>query len=361
MIEYESLSAANKQFIDELKSAASSVIDSGWYILGNKVKEFEQKFGERNNSRHCIGVASGLDALILALRAFNFPAGSEVIVPSNAYVASVLSVLHAGLIPVAVEPDIQTYNLDPEKIEEQITPKTVAILPVHLYGKISDMEAICAVAAKHNLKVIEDCAQSHDAEQNGKIAGSFGEFGCFSFYPTKNLGALGDAGAVICNDDVLAQSIKRQRNYGSDVKYYNEIIGTNSRLDEMQAALLSVKLNYLSAITEHKISLARMYNAGLKEDFIKPLVQPGYKDVFHIYAIRHPQRNELKEYLLKNGVKTEIHYPVPPHKQKALLSYFKGKHFPIADTIHETILSLPVSYGTTPQEVEQVIEIINKF
>jgi dTDP-4-amino-4,6-dideoxygalactose transaminase len=360
-IDYENLAKLNQPFFEEYKQAFNEVLQSGWYILGNSVKTFEETFALYNTSKHAIGVASGLDALTLSLAAFNFPKGTEVLVPSNTYIATILSVMQNNLTPVLVEPDINTYNIDPDKIEENITPNTKALIVVHLYGKACKMDKIMSIAQKHQLVVIEDCAQSHGAMFKNKKTGTFGHFGAFSFYPTKNLGALGDAGAVLTNNDELATKIRILRNYGSEKKYYNQIIGYNSRLDEVQAALLSVKLKRLDAINEHKRKLANLYLQGLKDDFIKPVTHPDYYDVYHIFNIRHPKRDQLKEYLLRNGIKTEIHYPVPPHKQQALQHLYPNAQYPISEEIHTTTLSLPISYFHTTQEVEYIIDVMNKF
>ena len=319
MIEYENLKEVNQPFFEEYKSAFDKTLASGWYILGKNVDVFQKEFSSYCGSKHCIGVASGLDALILALKAYNFDQNSEVLLPSNTYIATILSALHNGLRPVLVEPNIDTYNIDPEKIEEKITSHTKAIIVVHLYGKVCQMDAINKIAAKHNLIVIEDCAQAHGAKYKGRMAGTFGQFGAFSFYPTKNLGALGDAGAVTCSDDILVEKIRILRNYGSKVKYFNEVVGYNSRLDEMQAAFLSIKLKHLDKINAHKRKLADMYLGNLKNDFVKPVVDPDYFDVYHIFNVRHPKRDLLKEYLLKHNIKTEIHYPVAPNKQLSLI------------------------------------------
>lgn len=361
MIEYESLKLVNKPYFDELKQAFADVLESGWYILGNAVKKFEADFAAYHSAKHCIGVANGLEAMVLALKAFEFEKDSEVIVPSNTYVATILAVLQAGLKPVLAEPDIATYNIDAAKIEEAITSKTKAILVVHLYGKSCAMDVIAQIAVKHNLVLLEDCAQSHGATFKGQLTGTFGDYGCFSFYPTKNLGAIGDAGAIICNNDEYNTAMRRLRNYGSDVKYYNEVLGHNSRLDEVQAALLSVKLKYLDELNLHKRKLAAIYHANLKNDFIKPAVHPDYFDVYHIYNIRHPKRNELKEYLLQNEIKTDIHYPVAPHKQKAMIGILDDFAFPISEEIHATTLSLPCSFGHTEDDIYKVVEVMNKF
>lgn len=361
MIEYENLGELNKPFFEEYKASFEKTLTSGWYILGKNVKQFEEEFAKYHQTKHCVGVTSGLDALILSLKAFNYEKDSEVIVPSNTYIATILSILHCGLKPVLVEPDIRTYNIDPKKIEERITRNTKSIMVVHLYGKSCDMTPIISLKEKYNLSLIEDCAQSHGAKYFGKLTGTFGEFGAFSFYPTKNLGALGDAGAVLTEDDELAQSIKRLRNYGSDIKYYNEIVGYNSRLHEMQAGFLSIKLKHLNEINDHKRKLAKIYFDNLKDDFIKPVVDENYYDVFHIFNIRHPRRDDLKEYLLKNGIKTDIHYPVPPHKQKAMEGIITESAFPISEEIHATTLSLPISFYHTKDDIHRVVEVMNKF
>ncbi len=361
MIAYEDLKKVNSRFFEEYSDVFKRVLHSGWYILGQEVTQFELDFAHYCKVKHCVGVASGLDALVLALKQFSFSAGDEVIMPSNSYIASVLSVLHAGLKPVLVEPDIHSYNIDPTLIEAAITTKTKAILVVHLYGKMCDMNAIMAVAAKYNLRVIEDCAQSHGAKYRGEMAGTIGDFGAYSFYPTKNLGALGDGGALITNSTPAAQQIKVLRNYGSSVKYVNDEVGYNSRLDEVQAAFLGVKLKYLDAINTHKRMLASIYLSELKEQFILPVVSNGYEDVYHIFAIRHHDRDRLRGYLLDNGVKTEVHYPISPHQQKAMKGVFAGGVFPIAEEIQNTVLSLPISFAHTQDEILQVIDILNKF
>ncbi|MES2838621.1 MAG: DegT/DnrJ/EryC1/StrS family aminotransferase [Bacteroidota bacterium] len=361
MIEYENLALLNAPFFEEYTKQFDKVLKSGWYILGNSVKQFEEEFASYNKAQHCVGLASGLDAITLSIAAFNFEKGSEIIVPSNTYIATILSVMQNSMTPVLVEPDINTYNIDPAKIEEKITSKTKAIVVVHLYGKSCDMNPIIDLCKKHNLKLIEDCAQSHGATYKGKHTGTFGEFGAFSFYPTKNLGALGDAGAVVCNDTDLTKKIRRLRNYGSDVKYYNEVVGYNSRLDEIQAAFLSIKLKKLNEINTHKRKLASLYLNNLKSDYIKPVIHQDYFDVYHIFNIRHEKRDELKEYLLKNDIKTEIHYPLSPSKQNALKGQLKEYEFPISEKIHTTTLSLPISYFHTENDVNRVIEVMNKF
>jgi dTDP-4-amino-4,6-dideoxygalactose transaminase len=361
MIEYENLGRVNEPFFDALNKAFDEVLQSGWYILGNSVNRFESEFAAYCGSRFSCGVANGLDALILSLKAFSFDKDDEVIVPSNTYIATILAILHAGLKPVLVEPDISTYNIDPAKIEERITPRTRAIIVVHLYGKLCAMDQIMEIATKKNLRMIEDCAQAHGASFRNKKAGSFGEFGAFSFYPTKNLGALADAGAVSTSDPSLYESIRILRNYGSNEKYHNERVGYNSRLDEMQAAFLSVKLPYLDQINLHKRNLAKLYIDGLKNDFIKPQVHEDYNDVYHIFNIRHEKRDSLKKFLLENEIKTEIHYPIAPNKQVAIRGILADEPTPIAEIIHQTTLSLPISSFHQPSDIEKIIGVMNRF
>lgn len=361
MIQYENLSLANKPFETEFKTAFNQFLQDGWYILGKHVQQFEAVFASYHNVKHCVGVANGLDALILILRSLDLPKAAEVIVPSNTYIATILAILQCDLIPVLAEPDFETYNITAQTILPHITSKTKAVLVVHLYGKCCEMESIKKFANEHELYVIEDCAQSHGAKYKEQLSGTFGKAAGFSFYPTKNLGALGDAGAVLTNDDRLAITVRKLRNYGSAKKYHNDIIGYNSRLDELQAAFLSIKMKQLDTLTTHKRTLAALYLEHLKQDFIKPHVSPDHFDVYHIFNIRHKKRDELKEYLLKNNIGTEIHYPIPPHKQKALQHLFQGKEFPVSESIHRTTLSLPCSYGHTENDILKVIEVMNRF
>lgn len=361
MIEYESLREVNLPFFEAFKKSFSETLESGWYILGNKVKEFERDFAAYHDIPFCAGVANGLEALMLALKAFDFEAGSEVIVPSNTYIATILAILEAGMKPVLAEPDPATYNIDPKRIEEAITPKTKAVMIVHLYGKCCEMDRITALCEKHDLKLVEDCAQSHGARFKGKLSGTFGEFGAFSFYPTKNLGALGDGGALLSKDQKLDGIIRKLRNYGSGVKYYNELVGYNSRLDEVQAGFLQIKLQCLDEINNHKKKLAAIYQQQLKEDFIRPQVHPDYEDVYHIYNIRHPKRDDLKAYLLHHDIKTEIHYPIPPHQQKAMNGILDKGPYPVSEEIHRTTLSLPCSFAHKEEDIYRVVERMNKF
>jgi len=359
-IPYENLKTLNKTFEDKFKTRFNDFLESGWYILGKEVSEFEREFGDFHGEKYVAGVANGLDALILSLRCCNFPKGAEVIVPSNTYIASILAILQCDLVPVFVEPDINTYNIDPERIATAITKHTVAIMVVHLYGQCCEMDPIMALAEAHKLKVIEDCAQAHGATYKGKMAGTFGDFGAFSFYPTKNLGALGDAGAVICKNEEDYQLIRQFRNYGSEKKYHNSVIGYNSRLDELQASFLRTKLPYLNAINDHKKELAQLYQKQLSNNYIKPVAHRNFDHVYHIFNIRHPERDRLKQYLAENLISTEIHYPIAPHHQTAL-SYMNRLSYPISEEIHRTTLSLPCSYAHTKEEIIRTIEIMNNF
>lgn len=361
MIDYENLSQVNEPFFDTFRDIFNRALTGGWYVLGQHLERFEQEFAAYCGVAHCIGVGSGLDALILSLKAYDFPPGSEVLVPANTYIATIIAILHCGLKPVLVEPDLHTYNIDPDRIEEQINAKTVGVMAVHLYGKLCQMDRILDICQCHGLKVFEDCAQAHGARYRLTRAGAFGDCGAFSFYPTKNLGALGDGGAVTTNDSAAAEKIRALRNYGSAKKYFNEMVGMNSRLDEIQAAFLSHKLTELDRINEHKRALAALYQQDLRDEFVKPVVVDDFYDVYHIYNIRHTRRDELKAYLAEHGVGTEIHYPVPPYRQKALRGMFDINAYPITATIHETTLSLPISTCHSAGDIKRVIEIMNRF
>ena len=362
MIPYENLSLTNKMFEDEYKVSFCKFVEKGWYILGEEVKSFEQEFASYIGTKHCIGLASGLDALIIAFECLKLPKGSEVLVPSNTYIASILAIVKAGLTPIMVEPDTETYNINPDELEKKLTSKTKAVLVVHLYGKSCQMDKICDFCKKYNLKLVEDCAQSHGAKFKGKMTGSFGDAGAFSFYPTKNLGALGDAGAICTNNDELAEIARAWRNYGSEKHYHNKYTGINSRLDEIQASFLRIKLQHIEEITEKKRKLAQMYLNGLnKNKFILPKVDEDYFDVYHIFEIRTEKRDELKQYLLNNGIKTEIHYPVAPKNQEGYKGILDMQETPLAEEIASTILSLPISFGTREEDVKYIIDIMNKF
>lgn len=361
MIAYENLHKVNFEFEKEFKDKLNHFLTKGWYILGTEVLEFEKRFASFCGAKYCIGVANGLDALILGIMALDFPAKSEIIVPSNTYIATILSIINAGHIPILVEPDIKTCNVDASLISAKISNKTKAILVVHLYGQVAQMDEISAIAKKYKLEIIEDCAQAHGATFKGKMVGTFGKIGAYSFYPTKNLGALGDAAAVITNDEILNKKIQALRNYGSEKKYHNKYIGFNSRLDELQAAFLNVKLPYLNRINKHKRELAALYTSRLTDKVIKPIEITGSFGVYHIYNIRSNRRDELKSFLALNGIHTEIHYPISPNRQEGYSKYFKDEQFPISEEIHNTTLSLPISYATSKEEVKIVIDRINKF
>ena len=360
MIEYENLKDSNAPFSSEIKEALSKVVDSGWYVLGSEVESFECEFSQYIGSKYCIGVANGLDALTLSLLAFDMPNGSEVLVSSNTYIATILAILNAGFKPVLVEPNIHSYNIDHTLLEKYITTKTAAISVTHLYGKSCEMTHVMEFAVRHGLKVVEDCAQSHGAKWDGRTTGTFGDTGCFSFYPTKNLGGLGDAGAIVTNNETLADKLRYLRNYGSKQKYVNKYIGYNSRLDEIQAAVLRVKLKYLDKITNHKRMLADIYFNNLSPKLILPSRSNHEFDVFHIFAIRHKLRDDLKAWLLQCNIKTEIHYPIPPHSQTAMRDQIHGD-YPVSDEIHKTILSLPISYSTTAADAIKVCDAVNNF
>jgi len=362
MIDFENLYKVNKPFMKKYKKKFNAIMNKGWFILGDEVSQFEKEFAEYCGVHYCIGVANGLDALTLSLLACDFPLKSEILVPSNTYIATILAIINAGHMPILVEPDIHTYNIDEKLIEKKITPKTKAIMPVHLYGRLCNMASIMEIAGKYDLKVIEDAAQAHGATLNGQKAGAWGDLTAFSFYPTKNLGSLGDAGAVITNNEHYAERIRILRNYGSQKKYYNELIGNNSRLDELQAGFLRIKLQNLDKINLHKNKLADIYNQELPEDkFIKPLVDKDYYHVYHIYNIRHNERDRLKIYLEKNGIKTDIHYPVAPNKQQAMSGILGTQETPIAHEIHSTTLSLPLSFCHSESDILSVCKILKAF
>jgi dTDP-4-amino-4,6-dideoxygalactose transaminase len=360
MIEYENLKLVNQPYFREFRNVFGEVLESGWFVLGKNVEEFEKEFAGYINVNHCVGVASGLDALILSLKSLDLPAKSEIIVPSNTYIASILSIMHSGHSPVLVEPDISSYNIDPGKIEAAITTNTRAIMVVHLYGKPCDMDPIIEICKKHNLFLIEDCAQAHGAEYKGRKVGSFGDLAAFSFYPTKNLGCLGDGGAILTNNSDFSKRVRLLRNYGSEKKYYNEYLGYNSRLDEIQAAFLRVKLRYLGNIVSYKRELAEIYLNGISKEFIIPTTHSDFYDVYHIFNIRHKKRDELKQFLFDRGIKTEIHYPVPPHRQNSM-TLFNTLKFPVSEEIHRTTLSLPVSSFHTIKDIRYIINALNTF
>jgi dTDP-4-amino-4,6-dideoxygalactose transaminase len=343
-IPFLDLTAPHKELRDELREAFERVLDAGWYILGAEVNLFEREFAEYCQADHCVGVGNGLEALHLILRAYGIGEGDEVIVPTNTYIATWLAVSYAGAIPIPVEPDERTYNLDPSRLESAITPRTKAIIAVHLYGQPADVDAINKIAQKHDIKVIEDAAQAHGASYKGRRVGSLGDAAGFSFYPGKNLGAIGDGGAVTTNDPVLAEKVRVLCNYGSRVKYRNEVKGFNSRLDELQAAFLRTKLAKLDDWNDRRKSVADCYLKELdKCGLVLPYVSEWADPVWHLFVVRHPKRDQLQKGLDTFGVATMIHYPVPPHLQPAYaeLGYAPGA-FPIAEAIHREVLSLPI-------------------
>ncbi|NNG45145.1 DegT/DnrJ/EryC1/StrS family aminotransferase [Pseudoalteromonas sp. NEC-BIFX-2020_002] len=365
MIPFLDLKEINAQYQQQLKEACSRVIDSGWYIMGNELEAFETEFAAYCGTRFAVGVANGLDALTLTLRAWKelgkLQAGDEVIVPANTYIASILAITENSLTPVLVEPDEDTYNLCPFKTKAAITSKTKAILPVHLYGLISPMPELMDIAAKHDLLVLEDCAQSHGAQINDKKCGNWGHAAGFSFYPGKNLGALGDAGAVTTNDPELASILKALRNYGSHKKYENSYQGVNSRLDEIQAAMLSIKLKYLDAETEQRRKVAQAYLTKIINPLIKlPRVEKQGAHVWHLFTIEVDNRDNLVSFLNEQGIQTLVHYPIPPHTQKAYEGFFEGE-YPITEKIHKNILSLPLSPIMGSKEVDAVVIALNCY
>ena len=365
MIPFLDLQKINAQYADEIKAACSRVIDSGWYICGSELAEFERKFATYCGVKHAVGVANGLDALILVLRAWkeagSLKDGDEVIVPANTYIASILAITANRLTPVLVEPNPETFNLDPAKMQAVLTDKTKAVLPVHLYGQLADMPAICTFAKQHGLLVLEDAAQAHGAESNGKKAGAWGDAAGFSFYPGKNLGALGDGGAITTNDDQLAQMLRALRNYGSHHKYENLYSGTNSRLDEIQAAILSVKLAYLDRETERRRQIATRYLSEIRNPHIVlPQVSAPQTHVWHLFVIQSDRRTALQEYLQQNGIQTLVHYPIAPHKQQAY-RHLNHLSLPITESLHERVLSLPMSPVLTDAETDTVIRALNDW
>ena len=365
MIPFLDLKQINAQYRYELIKACTDVIDSGWYIQGNQCNEFEKEFAQYCGTKYCIGVANGLDALTLILRAYKelgiINDGDEVIVPANTYIASILAISENNLIPVLVEPNIDTFLINPLEIEKKITSKTKAILPVHLYGQTCEMDEINKIAKKYNLKVIEDSAQSHGSYYKDKRCGNLGDASGFSFYPGKNLGALGDGGAVTTNDEELANTIRAIANYGSHKKYENLYKGVNSRLDELQAALLRVKLKHLDKDTEHRKTIANLYLNNIKnKNIILPTLTHPDNHVWHVFVIRIEKREELQKYLLDNGIQTLIHYPLAPHKQKAYREW-ENESYPISEKIHDEVLSLPISPVQSLNDTNKIIQAINDF
>lgn len=346
----------------EFEDKALEVLRSGWYVLGKEVQAFEEEFAAYTGAGYCAGVASGLDALWIAFRVLGIGTGDEVIVQANTYIASVMGITINGATPVFVEPD-EYFNIDASKIEEKITDKTKAVLVVHLYGQASEMKPIQELCKKYRLKLVEDCAQSHGAKFDGKMTGTFGDIGCFSFYPSKNMGAFGDAGAIVTDDEAIQTDVKVFRNYGSEKRYYNKVVGTNSRLDELQAALLRVRMAHMEEITEEKRAIADKYTEGIKNPCIGlPKVRKGADSVWHQYVIRCKERDRLMEYLKERQIGTIIHYPIPPHMSEAYqyLGFKKGD-FPITEAYADEVLSLPIYNGITKEEQDYVIDALNRF
>lgn len=346
----------------EYEEKALEVLSSGWYVLGSEVKQFEEEFAKHNGAPYCVGLNSCLDALVLGIRALGIGEGDEVLVQANTYIASVMGITINGATPVFVETN-QYYNIDVDALEEKITKKTKAIMVVHLYGQACKMDTVLEVAKKHNLYVVEDCAQSHDACFSGQKTGTFGDIGCFSFYPTKNLGAFGDAGAIITSNSEIKEKIAMLRNYGSKVKYHFEEVGVNSRLDELQAGLLRIRLKHIEELTIERIGIAEYYNKHIKnEKIILPKLEPGATTVWHQYVVRCDDRDALQNYLEDNDIFTAIHYPIPPHLSEAY-AYMNIKEgsFPLTEQYAKQMLSLPIYNGMKEEEIKYVVEVINKF
>ena len=365
MISFLDLNKINEPYEATFQEKLKSVLDSSWYILGKEVTTFEVNFADYCGTKHCIGVGNGFDALVLIFKGYiqlgKLQKGDEVIVSANTYIASILAILEADLIPVLVEPKLETYNINPDLISKKIISKTKAILVVHLYGQLAEIDKINKIAIQNNLIVIEDAAQAHGAVSDSRKAGNLSNAAAFSFYPGKNLGALGDGGAVTTNDAELAQIIQSMRNYGSEKKYYTDYIGMNSRLDELQSAFLNVKLPHLDAGNNVRKAIAKRYLVGVKNDkIILPFWDLSDNHVFHLFVIRTENREELQQYLLKNGIQSMIHYPIPPHKQKAF-SNWNDLTFSVTEKIHDEVLSLPMSPIMKDDEVSFVISIINKY
>lgn len=361
MINFLDLHKINERFRPEIDARIKEVLDSGWYILGKQNELFEKHFADFCGVKHCIGCGNGLEALNLIIKGYGFGKGDEIIAPANTYIASILAITQNGCTPVLVEPDINTYNINPELIEEKITPKTRAIMVVHLYGHAVQMEKIRELAQKYNLKIIEDSAQAHGAYYEGKRTGNLGNASGFSFYPGKNLGCLGDGGCITTNNDELAKKIKAIRNYGSDYKYHHIYKGVNSRLDEIQAAILDVKLKYLDEDNKRRSEIAKFYRENIKNPAI--LLPDTYDEnahVWHIFAIRTPDRVKLQQYLQDNKIQTLIHYPTPPHKQDCYKEW-NNLCYPITEKIHKEILSLPMSPVLTDDEIKKVVEVLNGY
>lgn len=361
MIKFLDLEKVNNRFRTEIDAKIKNILDNGWYLQGAENEEFEKSFAQFCGTKYALGVANGLDALRLIIKAHGFGVGDEIIVPANTYIATILAITDNGCTPVLVEPDIHTYNINPDLIEEKITSKTKAIMVVHLYGQAVQMQKIWDLAKKYNLKVFEDCAQAHGAIYQGKRVGNLSDAGAFSFYPGKNLGCLGDGGAVTTNDEVIYNKIKALANYGSDRKYHHIYKGLNSRLDEIQAAVLDVKLPHLDADNNRRREIAKYYRENIKNPkIILPKTYDDKATVWHVFVVRTQNRDEFQKYLADNGIQTLIHYPTPPHKQDAYKEW-NNLSFPISEEIHRTIISLPMSPVMTQEEVQKVVDVINDW
>ncbi len=361
MIKFLDLEKVNNRFRDEIDSRISRILDKGWYLQGEENETFSDNFAKYCGTKYCIGVANGLDALNLIIKSFDFGLGDEIIVPANTYIATILAISQNGCTPVLVEPDINTYNINPDLIEEKITDKTKAIIIVHLYGQVVQMEKIWDLAKKYNLKVIEDSAQAHGAFYKSKRVGNLSDASAFSFYPGKNLGCMGDGGCVTTNNEELAAKIKAIANYGSDRKYHHIYKGINSRLDEIQAAVLDVKLKYLDKDNEKRREVSKYYRDNIQNPkIILPKVYNENSHVWHIFAVRTQERDKFQKYLQDNDIQTIIHYPTPPHKQGAYKEW-NNLSFPISEEIHKTIISLPISPVMTIEEIKKVVEVINEY
>ena len=366
-VKFLDLQVINSTFEKEIKQAILRVLDGGWFIRGKECRKFEKEFSDFCGTKFCIGVANGLDALILILKAYivlgKLKKGDEILVPANTYIATILAIVHNGLKPILIEPNSKSFNMDDIKyFEGKISKNTKAIMPVHLYGQVTDMKVIEKIAEEHNLIVIEDAAQAHGAYSNTKRTGNLGDAAGFSFYPGKNLGALGDGGAVTTNDEELADMIRVLSNYGSEKKYHNKVQGINSRLDEIQAAILSIKLKGLDAESFGRRRIAKCYSEGIKNPLIQlPLWDESKQNhVFHLYVIRCKKRDKLKKYLFDNGIETVIHYPIPPHKQSAFEDW-KHLSYPITESIHDEVLSLPMYSSIENQQIDFIIKMLNEF
>ena len=362
-VPFASFRPMEKELENELKEAYDRVLNASWYIGGQEDASFERAFADYCGVKYCVGVGNGLDALMLSLKALGIGWGDEVIVPSNTFIASALAITYVGATPVFVEPRIETFNINPELIVEHITKRTKAIMPVHLYGQACEMDPIISIAKENGLKIIEDCAQAHGATYKKRKIGSFGDISGFSFYPGKNLGALGDAGAVVTQSEELANKVRALGNYGSDYKYHHIYKGNNSRLDEIQAAVLNVKLTHLDHMNNVRRQIAERYLAEIKNpSVVLPTVCDGCKHVWHVFAVRCKERDKLAQYMESKGIETNKHYPIPMHLQKCYedLGYKEGD-FPIAEEISATELSIPIFYGMSEQEVTRVIDAVNTF